>query len=188
MPATYSFVPIALRNPTPQANSSATLCAECDGNASHGPAGVPEPMSLCSGCGIALHATCASRSAHSAHVLPITALVKRGNTWLCNDCLAPGCDGCHTKDAALGLCLLGCCGCTKNFHLGCLDPMPAANTKPKCPWRCRHCMEHHVKAGSRTNVGGRTAGGISVRGKQAAGASSGRRLTAAGHGRQKRYA
>lgn len=150
-------------------------------------------MSLCSGCGIALHATCASRSAHAAHVLPITALVKRGNTWLCNDCLAAGCDGCHTKDAALGLCLLGCCGCTKNFHLGCLDPMPVASTKPKCPWRCRHCMEHHVKAGSRTNVGGRTAGGIAVSRKSAAGGSaagasaSSRRLAAVGHGRLKRY-
>lgn len=149
-------------------------------------------MSLCSGCGIALHGTCASRSAHATTVLPITALVKRGNTWLCNDCLAAGCDGCHTKDAALGLCLLGCCGCAKNFHLGCLDPMPV-DRKPKCPWRCRHCLEHHVKAGTAAAAAAASAkrkpGGAlsSLLGAVGAGAltASGRRLAAA-RSRQKR--
>ena len=26
----------------------------------------------------------------------------------------------------------------------CLDP--PAERKPKCPWRCRHCLEHHDNA------------------------------------------
>lgn len=26
--------------------------------------------------------------------------------------------------------------------MGCLDP--PADRKPKCPWRCKHCLGHHV--------------------------------------------
>lgn len=25
--------------------------------------------------------------------------------------------------------------------MGCLDP--PAEKKPKCPWRCKHCLSHH---------------------------------------------
>jgi len=39
------------------------------------------------------------------------------------------------------MCLLCCCNCDRNFHMGCLDP--PADKKLKCPWRCRHCLSHH---------------------------------------------
>lgn len=131
------------------------MCADCTGTAAYGPLGTPEPISTCNACGVALHSSCASRSSNTSNVIPIAALVKRGSTWLCNDCQKTGCDGCHTKDSALGLCLLGCCGCDKHFHLGCLDPLP--EKKPKSPWRCRHCLEHHAtkepELGRRSGLG-----------------------------------
>lgn len=36
--------------------------------------------------------------------------------------------------------------------MGCLDP--PAEKKPKCPWRCRHCLGHHDNVKSRKSEPG----------------------------------
>lgn len=111
-------------------NSSTTICAECFNNASKGPNGRPEPLTACEGCGVSLHSSCASLSANTTETVPLALLVKKGSKWFCEECRSV-CESCHAS--ARGTCLLGCCGCEKNYHLSCLDPVP--DKKPKCPWR-----------------------------------------------------
>lgn len=104
-------------------------CTECKGTASKGPKGHPEPLSSCHGCGKSLHTTCANVASKTTQQIHLSNLVKKGNKWYCNSCKT--CDACSNKQD--GLCLMDCCGCHKNFHLNCLDPVP--EKKVKCPWR-----------------------------------------------------
>lgn len=52
-------------------------------------------------------------------------------------------------------CLLCCCNCDRNYHMGCLDP--PAERKPKCPWRCKHCLGHHDNVKARKPESGNSA-------------------------------
>ncbi len=105
-------------------------CAECLGTALKGPLGNPEPLSSCTGCGMSLHSTCANNAAKTDDVVPLATLVKKGSKWFCDQCKST-CESCQRTD--VGVCVLGCCACEKNYHLSCLDPVP--EKKPKCPWR-----------------------------------------------------
>lgn len=53
-------------------------------------------------------------------------------------------------NTGISTCLLCCCSCERNYHMGCLDP--PAERKPKCPWRCRHCLGHHNNVKSRNKT------------------------------------
>ncbi|KAJ6646741.1 Histone acetyltransferase KAT6A [Pseudolycoriella hygida] len=127
-----------VQSPIPRVEANVQSCAECLGTALKGPLGNPEPLSSCNGCGMSLHSTCANNAAKTSDAVPLTTLVKKGSKWFCEQCKST-CESCQRNDA--GVCVLGCCTCEKNFHLSCLDPVP--EKKPKCPWRCRHCLEHH---------------------------------------------
>jgi histone acetyltransferase MYST4 len=119
--------------------------------------GVAEKLSACSECGALVHLTCTSAGPELA------ALLSKGGKWFCEDCKT--CDGCGTNrtsilstctitlslgnlsfagNTGVSTCLLCCCSCERNYHMDCLDP--PADKKPKCPWRCRHCLGHHDKA------------------------------------------
>lgn len=76
---------------------------------------------------MSLHTTCANIAAKTS--IQLTTLVAKGSKWFCIKCKT--CEGCNTTEK--GPCLLGCCGCKKNYHFECLDPVP--NKKTKCPWR-----------------------------------------------------
>lgn len=112
--------------------SKTTICIECRGNATKGPSGNAEVLSSCSGCGLSLHSTCASKLANILTTpVPLSILVKKGSKWLCKECQST-CSACKNNNNK-GTCLLMCCTCDKNYHLCCLDPVPVK--KPKCPWR-----------------------------------------------------
>lgn len=113
-----------------QLGAIALVCAECLGTESKGPRGVPESLSSCDDCGRSLHSTCANTNSKGSHRIELSALVARGSKWYCDECSS--CDSCKSN-ADKGPCLLGCCTCHKNFHFGCLDPVP--EKKAKCPWR-----------------------------------------------------
>lgn len=115
------------------------MCTECSGTDAKGPKGTPEPLSSCSGCSKSIHSTCANVTCNTDTTIELTTLVAKGTKWYCEDCKS--CDGCSDTKTG-GLCL-GCCGCHKNFHLTCLDPVP--EKKVKRPWRCRHCLQVHKK-------------------------------------------
>ncbi|XP_063696559.1 histone acetyltransferase KAT6B-like isoform X2 [Culicoides brevitarsis] len=122
----------------PKADPNA-VCAECLGNSLKNPKGLPEPLSSCFDCGKSVHTSCANTASKTSSHIQLINLVANGTKWYCDDCKS--CDGCSKKQA--GFCLMDCCGCHKNFHLTCLDPVP--EKKVKCPWRCRHCLQFHDK-------------------------------------------
>lgn len=93
------------------------------------PKGLPEPLSSCTGCGKSVHTSCANTASKTSQQIQLINLVANGSKWYCDDCKS--CDGCSKKQA--GFCLMDCCGCHKNFHLACLDPVP--EKKVKCAWR-----------------------------------------------------
>lgn len=105
------------------------VCAECLGNSLKNPKGLPEPLSSCTGCGKSVHTSCANTASKTSQNVQLINLVAKGSKWYCDDCKS--CDACSKKQA--GFCLMDCCGCHKNFHLTCLDPVP--EKKVKCPWR-----------------------------------------------------
>ncbi|RZC35805.1 histone acetyltransferase KAT6B [Asbolus verrucosus] len=112
------------------------ICTECLGTETKNRHGVAEKLSACSECGALVHLTCTSAGPELA------GLLSKGGKWFCEDCKT--CDGCG--NTGVSTCLLCCCSCERNYHMDCLDP--PAEKKPKCPWRCRHCLGHHdnVKA------------------------------------------
>ncbi|XP_063903929.1 histone acetyltransferase KAT6A isoform X2 [Zophobas morio] len=109
------------------------ICTECLGTESKNRNGAPEKLSACSECGSLVHLTCTSAGPELA------TLLSKGGKWFCEDCKT--CDGCG--NTGVSTCLLCCCSCERNYHMDCLDP--PAEKKPKCPWRCRHCLGHHDK-------------------------------------------
>lgn len=107
------------------------ICAHCSGNSKSNQNGIPEPLSCCYQCGMALHTTCANitgKCKTPSQVL-LYMLITKGSKWYCEKCRT--CDTCD--DTQKGPCLLCCNSCGKNFHLTCLNPVP--DKKPKCPWR-----------------------------------------------------
>uniref|UniRef100_A0A6P7F7K7 histone acetyltransferase n=1 Tax=Diabrotica virgifera virgifera TaxID=50390 RepID=A0A6P7F7K7_DIAVI len=127
---------LAPKTPTPL-----PICSECLGTEAKNRKGVFEKLSACSECGAMVHISCTSGEPE------LTALLAKGGKWFCEDCKV--CDGCG--NTGVSMCLLCCCSCERNYHMGCLDP--PAEKKPKCPWRCKHCLGHHdnvipKKAGS----------------------------------------
>ncbi|XP_044253769.1 histone acetyltransferase KAT6A isoform X2 [Tribolium madens] len=110
------------------------ICTECLGTESKNRNGVAEKLSACSECGALVHLTCTSAGPE------LGALLSKGGKWFCEDCKT--CDGCG--NSGVSICLLCCCSCERNYHVDCLDP--PAEKKPKCPWRCRHCLGHHDKS------------------------------------------
>ncbi|CAH0564032.1 unnamed protein product [Brassicogethes aeneus] len=111
--------------------ASLPICSECLGTESNNGKGVSEKLSACSECGSFVHLSCTQAGPELA------GLLAKGGKWFCEDCKI--CDGCG--NSGVSTCLLCCCGCDRNYHMGCLDP--PAEKKPKCPWRCKHCLTHH---------------------------------------------
>lgn len=111
-----------------------TVCVECLGTDTKGPSGVPEPLSSCAGCGMALHNKCANTSATT---VPLAAIVKKGNRWFCEEC--QNCDVCATQNEK-GPCVLSCSDCLKNFHFSCMSPEITDTKKIKAAWRCASCL------------------------------------------------
>lgn len=110
--------------------STNTVCVECLGTDTKGPAGGPEPLSSCNGCGMSLHNKCASGD--SELVPPLSVLVTRGNKWFCEECRS--CDACATQNER-GPCVLSCGNCPKAFHFSCMDPGLSDLKKVKTIWR-----------------------------------------------------
>lgn len=125
------------------------ICIECLGTESKNRQNNPEKLTSCFGCGSSVHLSCTTAGPE------LSALLAKGGRWFCEDCRT--CDACGNTDVST--CLLCCCGCDRNYHMGCLDP--PAERKPKCPWRCRHCLGHHENVKNRKVE----AGGSSVRKK-----------------------
>ncbi|KAF7279893.1 hypothetical protein GWI33_006626 [Rhynchophorus ferrugineus] len=111
--------------------SALPICSECLGTDSKNKNGVAEKLSACSECGSLVHLSCTTAGPELA------ALLLKGGKWFCEECKV--CDGCG--NSGISTCLLCCCNCERNYHMGCLDP--PAEKKPKCPWRCKHCLSHH---------------------------------------------
>ncbi|KAK9887773.1 hypothetical protein WA026_000088 [Henosepilachna vigintioctopunctata] len=110
------------------------ICSECLGTEANNKNGIPEKLSSCEGCCSLVHLSCTTAGPELA------ALLSKGGRWFCEECKT--CDGCD--NTGVSTCLLCCCSCERKYHMGCLDP--PAEKKPKCPWRCRHCLEHHDNA------------------------------------------
>ncbi|XP_060523220.1 histone acetyltransferase KAT6A-like isoform X2 [Cylas formicarius] len=111
------------------------ICSECLGTEVKNKKGVAEKLSACSECGSFVHLSCTAAGPELA------ALIAKGSKWFCEECKQ--CDGCG--NTGVSTCLLCCCSCERKYHMGCLDP--PAEKKPKCPWRCRHCLSHHDSVG-----------------------------------------
>uniref|UniRef100_A0A8D7ZTR7 histone acetyltransferase n=2 Tax=Culex pipiens TaxID=7175 RepID=A0A8D7ZTR7_CULPI len=127
-------------NEIPAKKSTNTVCVECLGTDTKGPAGGPEPLSSCNGCGMSLHNKCASGD--SKLVPPLSVLVTRGNKWFCEECRS--CDACATQNER-GLCVLSCGNCSKAFHFSCMDPGLSDLKKVKTIWRCVVCLNNYNK-------------------------------------------
>uniref|UniRef100_A0A8D8H269 histone acetyltransferase n=1 Tax=Culex pipiens TaxID=7175 RepID=A0A8D8H269_CULPI len=127
-------------NEIPAKKSTNTVCVECLGTDTKGPAGGPEPLSSCNGCGMSLHNKCASGD--SELVPPLSVLVTRGNKWFCEECRS--CDACATQNER-GLCVLSCGNCSKAFHFSCMDPGLSDLKKVKTIWRCVVCLNNYNK-------------------------------------------
>ncbi|XP_075238647.1 histone acetyltransferase enoki mushroom isoform X2 [Lycorma delicatula] len=109
------------------------ICIECLGTAEKNQHGEAEELSACVGCGTSVHLSCVT----NAELVTLLRLGK-GGRWFCEECRT--CAGCNTaKDQT---CLLNCHTCDRGYHIGCLEP--PADRRPKAPWRCSHCLEHHV--------------------------------------------
>ncbi|XP_018321763.1 histone acetyltransferase KAT6B isoform X3 [Agrilus planipennis] len=122
----------ARRDPADERTPAALpICSDCLGTESKNKNGLFEKLSACSGCGTCVHLSCVSSG------LELSLLLSKGGKWFCEECKT--CAGCGNSDVST--CLLCCCNCDRNYHMGCLDP--PAERKPKCPWRCRHCLNHH---------------------------------------------
>ncbi|XP_066259738.1 histone acetyltransferase KAT6B isoform X1 [Euwallacea similis] len=116
---------------TVRAPTALPICAECLGTETKNKKGLPEKLSACAECGSLVHLSCTTSGAELA------ALIAKGGKWFCEDCKV--CDACG--NSGVSMCLLCCCNCDRNYHMGCMDP--PADKKLKCPWRCRHCLTHH---------------------------------------------
>ncbi|KAH1025607.1 histone acetyltransferase KAT6B isoform X1 [Dendroctonus ponderosae] len=118
-----------------RAPTALPICSECLGTEAKNKKGVPEKLSACSECGSLIHFSCTT----SGTVL--SACIAKGGKWFCEECKI--CDGCG--NSGVSMCLLCCCNCDRKYHMSCLDP--PAEKKPKCPWRCSHCLNHHESVG-----------------------------------------
>ncbi|KAK4873761.1 hypothetical protein RN001_013121 [Aquatica leii] len=121
------------------------ICIECLGTEAKNSNGTFEKLSACSGCGSCVHVSCTNSGPE------LGLLIAKGSKWYCDDCKT--CDSCGKSNVST--CLLCCCNCDRIYHMSCLEP--PAERKPKCPWRCRHCLTHHdntksKKAKPGTNV------------------------------------
>ncbi|XP_045478193.1 histone acetyltransferase KAT6B-like isoform X2 [Harmonia axyridis] len=127
-------------NNVPKGPTSLPICSECLGTEAKNKNGVAEKLSSCEGCGSLVHLSCTTAGPELA------ALISKGCRWFCEECKT--CDGCG--NTGVSTCLLCCCGCERKYHMDCLDP--PAEKKPKCPWRCRHCLEHHDNVRTKPEV------------------------------------
>ncbi|XP_052889767.1 histone acetyltransferase KAT6B-like [Anopheles moucheti] len=129
-----------------QLNSlSNVLCIECLKPTLKGPNGYkPEPMSSCDRCGISLHDSCANRLSGSEAVMSLSQLVSSGNRWFCAECKA--CDGCNTMDESISRaaqCLVECGGCSRKFHLQCMNPpVQSGERMLRESWCCVKCIQY----------------------------------------------
>ncbi|KRT82696.1 PHD finger motif containing protein [Oryctes borbonicus] len=117
------------------------ICTECLGTEAKNRHGVFEKLSSCSECGACVHLSCTNAGPELSH------LIAKGGKWFCEECKT--CDACGNSDVST--CLLCCCSCDRKYHMMCLDP--PAERKPKCPWRCRHCLGHHDNVKIRKEAG-----------------------------------
>ncbi|CAH1136158.1 unnamed protein product [Ceutorhynchus assimilis] len=106
------------------------ICLECLGTEAKN-----KKFSACSECSSSVHISCTSGASE------MQAFLSKGGKWFCEECKV--CDGCG--NSGVSTCLLCCCNCDKKYHIGCLDP--PLDKKPKCPWRCKHCLSHHEGIG-----------------------------------------
>lgn len=118
----------------PKVTGTLPICGECLGTEQNNKQGLAEKLSACAGCGSFVHLSCTTGG------VELSILISKGGKWFCEDCKT--CDGCG--NAGVALCLLCCCNCQRQYHMKCLDP--PAEKKPKCPWRCKHCLSHHDNA------------------------------------------
>ncbi|XP_039291756.1 histone acetyltransferase KAT6B isoform X2 [Nilaparvata lugens] len=118
--------------------SALPICSECLGTAEKNGAGEAEELSACGGCGgTSVHLSCIGASL-SAELATLLRLGKPPSKWFCEECRV--CAGCNAaKDQ---ICLLNCRTCERGYHVECLEP--PAERRPKTPWRCSHCLEHHT--------------------------------------------
>ncbi|CAG9856989.1 unnamed protein product [Phyllotreta striolata] len=126
----------------PKAPMPLPICSECLGTEAKNRKGAFEKLSACSECGSMVHLSCTSNEPE------LIALLLKGGKWFCEDCKT--CDGCG--NIGISMCLLCCCSCERKYHMGCLDP--PAEKKPKCPWRCKHCLGHHDNVAKKMNKPG----------------------------------
>ncbi|KAF5306278.1 hypothetical protein FQA39_LY08976 [Lamprigera yunnana] len=120
-----------LTSPSPKTTGALPICIECLGTEAKNSNGSFEKLSACSGCGSCVHVSCTNSGPE------LSLLIAKGSKWYCDDCKT--CDSCSKPN--LSTCLLCCCNCDRIYHMSCLEP--PVERKPKCPWRCRHCLTHH---------------------------------------------
>ncbi|XP_057653464.1 histone acetyltransferase KAT6A isoform X2 [Diorhabda carinulata] len=121
----------------PKTPTPLPICSECLGTETKNRNGVFEKLSACFECGALVHLSCTSKEQE------LSTLLVKGGKWFCEECKT--CDGCG--NTGISMCLLCCCSCDRKYHMGCLDP--PAEKKPKCPWRCKHCLNHHDNKNSK---------------------------------------
>uniref|UniRef100_A0A1Y1N3P4 histone acetyltransferase n=2 Tax=Photinus pyralis TaxID=7054 RepID=A0A1Y1N3P4_PHOPY len=136
--------------PSPSAKTTGILpiCMECLGTEAKNSNGLFEKLSACSGCGSCVHVSCTNSGPE------LGLLIAKGSKWYCEDCRT--CNSCEKVNVST--CLLCCCNCDRIYHMSCLEPPP--ERKPKCPWRCRHCLTHHESTKAK-----RTKSGTNVKKK-----------------------
>ncbi|KAK5641459.1 hypothetical protein RI129_010006 [Pyrocoelia pectoralis] len=147
-PKKQQLVPEEPSSPSTKTPGILPICIECLGTEAKNSNGSFEKLSACSGCGSCVHVSCTNSGPE------LGLLIAKGSKWYCEDCRT--CNSC--EKANVSTCLLCCCNCDRIYHMSCLEP--PAERKPKCPWRCRHCLTHHENTKTK-----RTKSGTNVKKK-----------------------